>query len=140
MIALSSARNLKELKINYRKLAAQHHPDKGGNVSLMQAINEQYQDLHSRLKTTANDCCVDEDFSQLSAGDQVYVNGTLCEVLEVTEYYFRVLACGRNRQAQICKTTGRGRFNPRLRASYRKNDRAFYYSNKTKPKKKTTRH
>ena len=140
MIALSSARNLKELKTNYRKLAAQYHPDRGGNVSLMQAINEQYQNLHSRLKSAANDHQREEDFSHLSAGDSIYVNGTLCEVLEVTEYYFRVLASGRNRQAQMCKTSGRGRFNPRLRASYRKNDRAFYYSNKTKPKRKTTQH
>ncbi len=157
MNSLASARTLEELKSHYRRLAARHHPDKGGNGILMQTINVQYQHLQMRLKKAANDQAEQsaespdafsendentfteeaasqdtfvEDFSTLSSGDIVYVNGTRCEVIEVSKYYFRILACGRCRQAQICKTTGRGRFNPRLRASYSMNNRE-YYQNKS---------
>ena len=180
MNSLASARTLQELKSHYRRLAARHHPDKGGSGILMQTINVQYQDLQMRLKQAANDQAQQgayreasyreasyreasykdtpynkashkdephreepymeepfadeapsedasiEDFSTLSSGETVYVNGTRCEVIDVGKYYFRVLACGRCRQAQICKTTGRGRFNPRLRASYSINNRAYY--------------
>ena len=41
---------LEELKGMYRKLAQQHHPDRGGDTATMQAINAEYDTLFPRLK------------------------------------------------------------------------------------------
>jgi len=41
---------LEELKGLYRKLAQQHHPDRGGDTATMQAINAEYDTLFLRLK------------------------------------------------------------------------------------------
>ena len=41
---------LEELKGLYRKLAQEHHPDRGGDTAIMQAINAEYDDLFPRLK------------------------------------------------------------------------------------------
>ena len=41
---------LEELKSQYRELAMHHHPDKGGNVEVMQAINNEYDELFAKLK------------------------------------------------------------------------------------------
>ncbi|MCL1994605.1 MAG: DnaJ domain-containing protein [Defluviitaleaceae bacterium] len=40
---------LEELKKAYRKLAIQHHPDAGGTKEAMQAINNEYELLFSRV-------------------------------------------------------------------------------------------
>ena len=42
--------NLEELKSQYKKLAMQHHPDRGGNVEIMQEINREYDELFTKLK------------------------------------------------------------------------------------------
>jgi len=41
---------LEELKAQYRQLAQQHHPDKGGDTATMQAINAEYDMLFPQLK------------------------------------------------------------------------------------------
>ena len=43
---------LEELKAQYRKLAMQHHPDRGGNLEAMQAVNAEYDRLFPLLKDT----------------------------------------------------------------------------------------
>lgn len=43
---------LEELKRAYRKLAIQHHPDKGGRTEDMQEINAQYDVLATKLPLT----------------------------------------------------------------------------------------
>jgi len=42
-------KTLDELRKEYRRLAMLHHPDKGGDTSLMQIINEQYEKLSKKL-------------------------------------------------------------------------------------------
>ncbi len=48
---------VEEVKAEYRKLAKQHHPDKGGDVATMQAVNAQYHERLSQLNgaTTVGD-------------------------------------------------------------------------------------
>jgi len=41
---------LEELKSMYRKLAFQHHPDRGGNLDTMKAVNNEYDALFAKLK------------------------------------------------------------------------------------------
>jgi len=43
-------KTLEELKTQYRKLAFQYHPDKGGSIEIMQAINNEYDELFPKLK------------------------------------------------------------------------------------------
>ena len=41
---------LEELKSQYRKLAFQHHPDRGGNADTMKEVNNEYDELFPKLK------------------------------------------------------------------------------------------
>ena len=45
-------KTLEELKSAYRKLAFQHHPDRGGNLETMKAVNAEYDELFPLLKDT----------------------------------------------------------------------------------------
>lgn len=53
--------SIDELKREYRRLAFIHHPDKGGNVLIMQAINSEYT---TRLRYLANnpDACTGNNY------------------------------------------------------------------------------
>lgn len=42
---LTDPTNIDELKVAYRRLAMEHHPDKGGNTETMQQINAEYEYL-----------------------------------------------------------------------------------------------
>jgi len=44
-----NVRTLDELRKQYRNLAFQHHPDRGGETAVMQAINDQYEKLSKKL-------------------------------------------------------------------------------------------
>lgn len=48
----SNPATLEELKNQYRNLAMQHHPDRGGTTADMQEINAEYDRLFARLKNT----------------------------------------------------------------------------------------
>ncbi len=114
MNQLAYAQTVEELKINYRKLAALHHPDRGGKLERMQTINNEYHRMLRVLSKSTN--CA--QFENVSVSDKVYVNGTECEVIAVSEKHFRVVAKGRTRQAVFDKKTGMGMRNRRLKASY----------------------
>ena len=45
-------KTLEELKTMYHQLAMQHHPDRGGNTAIMQAVNDEYAVLFPKLKDT----------------------------------------------------------------------------------------
>lgn len=45
-------RTLEELKKQYKQLAMEHHPDRGGSTETMQEINNEYDVLFSSLKNT----------------------------------------------------------------------------------------
>lgn len=116
MTHFSSLTTTAELKRHYRKLACQFHPDRGGDVHAMQAINSEYQATLNRLqnKKRFTQFC---NFKHIAVGDTLYVNGTEAEVIEVHHTTFRAVAKGRSRQAVFDKNTGYGKYNRRLRAS-----------------------
>ena len=43
-------KTLEELKTIYRKLAMQHHPDRGGDSETMKEVNNEYDQLFPKLK------------------------------------------------------------------------------------------
>lgn len=45
-----ACKSLEELKRAYKKLALENHPDMGGNVDVMKAINCEYDRTFERLK------------------------------------------------------------------------------------------
>lgn len=49
-----NCKTLDDLKKEYRRLAMVHHPDVGGEVETMQAINAEYDELHEVLKKAHN--------------------------------------------------------------------------------------
>ena len=119
MATLANAKSLRELKALYRRYASLHHPDKGGCALTMQKINRQYEAMKVKLKQAEQQAqVISYDFSSVTIGSKVYVNNTAAEVIDVNERYFRVVAIGRNRQAQFDKKTGLGRFNSKLRAGF----------------------
>ncbi len=63
-------KNLDELKKQYRKLSLIYHPDKGGSVEQMQALNKEYDELRAKIKAGAN---LTEEESRLEDElDEVY--------------------------------------------------------------------
>ena len=50
----ANIKTLDELKAQYRRLAMQYHPDRGGSTEIMQQINAEYERLHERLKAQHN--------------------------------------------------------------------------------------
>jgi len=46
----NNPQTLEELKKQYRELAHEHHPDNGGNLETMKAINNEYGELFPKLK------------------------------------------------------------------------------------------
>jgi len=48
----TNPQTLEDLKQQYRALALKHHPDKGGDTAIMQAVSAEYEQLFERLKDT----------------------------------------------------------------------------------------
>lgn len=51
----ANCETLDELKAEYRRLAMKHHPDRGGDVETMKAINAEHDALFELLKKQHND-------------------------------------------------------------------------------------
>ena len=50
MTYFQNIRSLADLKKEYRRLALQHHPDKGGDTAIMQQVNTEFERLFEVLK------------------------------------------------------------------------------------------
>ena len=46
-----NVKDIKELKKEYKKLAFENHPDRGGNAEIMKTINNEYEKMTILLKT-----------------------------------------------------------------------------------------
>ena len=132
----SNVTEIDQLKGQYRRLAARFHPDRGGCSTVMSRINVEYEALLNSLKGEITPHPSYEPtprrerrrrfFQDVQVGQTVFVNGTECEVLEVTQDAFRVVAKGRTRQSWFSKSDGYGRHNRGFRAAWVKHNRRLH--------------
>ncbi|MCB2195667.1 MAG: hypothetical protein KQH79_07390 [Bacteroidetes bacterium] len=99
-----------DLKSMYRRLSFLYHPDKGGQVEKMQAINAEY----NMLKNTFGK--FPQDLRKVRVGNFVYVNKSLSVVTKVEQKLFYAKSFKTGRVAMFAKDTGYGVFNFKLRA------------------------
>ena len=99
-----------DLKSTYRKLSLAYHPDKGGEVKKMQAINEEY----NMLKNTFG--IIPKDLRKVRVGNFVFVNKSLCIVFKVEDKLFYAKSLNTGRIAMFVKETGYGLFNFKIKA------------------------
>ena len=99
-----------DLKLRYRQLSLVYHPDKGGDLAKMQAINEEY----NKLKNTFG--VFPKDLRQVKVGNFVYVNKSICIVFKVERKLFYAKSFNTGRVAMFDKETGYGLFNFKIRA------------------------
>lgn len=50
MAYFKNIHSLAELKKEYRRLALENHPDKGGSTEVMQQINVEFERLHENME------------------------------------------------------------------------------------------
>ena len=71
MAYFQNIHSLADLKKEYRRLALQHHPDKGGDTAVMQQVNIEFEKLYDVWKDTmvvsANSTGYEYDYSGASA-------------------------------------------------------------------------
>ncbi len=99
-----------DLKSRYRQLSLVYHPDKGGDLAKMQAINEEYNKLKSTFGVFPN------NLKQVRVGNFVYVNNSICIVFKVEKKLFYAKSFTTGRIAMFDKETGYGVFNFKIRA------------------------
>lgn len=110
MTYFTDVKEKEDLKSKYRKLSFIYHPDKGGELKKMQAINEEY----NMLKHTFG--IFPKDLRSIMVGNFVYVNKSICVVTKVEEKLFIAKSFETNRVAMFAKDTGYGLFNFKIRA------------------------
>ena len=54
MTYFQNINSLADLKREYRRLALQHHPDKGGDTAVMQQVNVEFEKLYDVWKDSTN--------------------------------------------------------------------------------------
>jgi hypothetical protein len=108
---LANVKSEKDLIREFKRLAHICHPDTGGNVKLMQQLNEEYRAMKTYFNATGH------DFSNVQVGDTVFVNGTECLITHVSEHAFIAKAKLRNKSAVFDKKSGRAVGNRKYRAS-----------------------
>lgn len=99
-----------ELKSRYRRLAFMYHPDKGGQLDIMQEINREYSEWETGFKTKPR------SLKEIRIGNMIYVNKSECVVTEVNDRLFKARSLFTNREAYFDRDTGYGLFNLKLRA------------------------
>ena len=71
MTYFQNIHSLAELKKEYRRLALQHHPDKGGDTAIMQQVNIEFERLFEvwkdKLDVSATSTGYEYDYSGATA-------------------------------------------------------------------------
>lgn len=110
MTYFADVKEKKDLKSKYRRLSFMYHPDMGGVVDKMQAINNEYNMLKQNFGIFP------KDLRKVRVGNFVYVNKSTCIVTKVEEKLFFAKSLETNRIAMFAKDTGYGIFNFNIRA------------------------
>ena len=110
MAYFTEVKKKKNLKSKYRRLLLINHPDKGGKLDKMQAINEEY----NMLKCTFG--IFPKDLKNIMVGNFINVNKSICVVTKVEDKLFIAKSFSTNRVAMFDKDTGYGVFNFKIRA------------------------
>lgn len=69
----TDCKTLEELKKAYRRLAMENHPDRGGSVEVMQAINAEYEMLFNEMKNTSSSGSGSRKQTQETAADFISI-------------------------------------------------------------------
>ena len=92
MTYFQNIHSLADLKKEYRRLALQHHPDKGGDTAIMQRVNTEFERLFDIWKDKP-------DISATSTGYEYDHSGATAK--EYTEYVYNEYRWkGRNYKGQ----------------------------------------
>jgi len=85
---------LEELKAQYRKLAMEHHPDKGGDTEEMKAINAEYDALFTLLKDV-HKTKDGETYTarQPTAETSEYFKALIDELMRMDDIVIEVIGC-----------------------------------------------
>lgn len=110
MTFFTDVKEKRDLISKYRRLSLLYHPDKGGVLEKMQAINEEYNLLKHNFGIFP------KDLKSVKVGNYVYVNSSICLVIKVEENSFMAKSLKTNRVAMFAKDTGYGVFNFKIRA------------------------
>lgn len=110
MVYFTDVKEKRDLKSRYRKLSLIYHPDKGGELEKMQAINEEYNVLKNTFGVFP------KDLKNIMVGNFIYVNNSTCIVTNVEDKLFIAKSFLTNRVAMFAKDTGYGLFNFKIKA------------------------
>ncbi len=113
MIFLDKVTDQEDLTKEYRRLAREYHPDRGGDELLMQQLNREYAQRKKMLQNHKT-----RNFDDLKVGDVVFVNGTECRVSHVSPYAFIAKARYKNKSAVFDRKTGVAVGNRKYRATF----------------------
>ena len=100
-----------ELKSVYRRLAMMYHPDKGGNLVIMQKINDEYSNLVKEIDK------IPDSLSDIKVGNTIYVNKSKCIVTSVDKLCFKAKSIQTKRETYFSKSTGYAILNYKFKAS-----------------------
>lgn len=92
MMYFKNIETLEELKKAYRELALKHHPDRGGNVETMQAINNEYETLFAKVKDIHKNKA-GETFTKASQEAPNEFINIINELLKMDGVNFEVIGC-----------------------------------------------
>ena len=85
---------LEELKKQYRKLAQKHHPDSGGDIEIMKAVNCEYDALFPKLKDihqTKNGTTYTAHQSSTETADQF--KDLISELMRMDDIIIEIIGC-----------------------------------------------
>ncbi len=87
-------RTLEELKTMYRKLVFQHHPDKGGKLDDMQAVNNEYEKLnpiHKDVHHTKDG--TNNTKKQTTTETPDHIKDLISELMKMDDIVIEVIGC-----------------------------------------------
>ncbi|MCL2694577.1 MAG: DnaJ domain-containing protein [Oscillospiraceae bacterium] len=85
-------RTLEELKAAYRKLAMQHHPDRGGSDEAMKAVNAEYDSLFPKLKNV-HKTKDGEFYDKKTAETPEFFKDLINELMKMDEIIIEIIGC-----------------------------------------------